>query len=74
MTPDWRIRDQYGVIYRVESVAPSENRIHWIVRAQRTRTPFMPAPPVPLLLEDGTPVLLEGDGNGPILLEEAHVL
>ena len=75
MTADWRIRDQYGVIYRVEAVAPSDNRIQWVVQAWRDRTPWAEPQAVPLLLEDGTPLLLEdASGGGPILIEEAPVI
>lgn len=72
MTADWRIRDQYGVIYRVDTIAPSDNRLFWVVRAQRTKAPFSPRPMRPLLLENDTPLLLE-DGKQ-IHLEEGPVV
>ena len=39
MSADWRLKDQFGVVYHCESVVPSDNRQYWLARAVRTGGP-----------------------------------
>lgn len=62
-TANWRIRDQYGVIYGVEGVAPSENRNHWLIQARRTSNPIPQETGRVLLTEDGKVLTTESEAD-----------